>query len=140
MAKGGDDDRLTNLAMHQITFHFSCDPRGSWSSTKGSKRQEAQLDERVYQSEICKKAQARSPRRSLPVGTPKGAKGHPTYIQNVGKISIASFDLMIVRGRYEFNAIFAMLISPLAEMKLISQRYSCLDFDPSPGVAPLSVG
>lgn len=89
MAKGGDDDRLTNQQIlpcrlpHQITFHFCCDPRGSWSSTKGSKRQEAQLDERVYQSESCKKAQARSPRRSLQVGTPKGAKGHPTYIQNV---------------------------------------------------------
>lgn len=53
-----------------------------------------------------------------------------------------------VRGRYEVTLgeaptsgyHFAMLNSPLAEMKLTSHRYSCLDFDPSPCVAPLFVG
>lgn len=62
---------------HQITLHSLCDPRGSRSETKGKHRREAQLDERIYQSESCKKTQTWSPRRSLQVGTPKGAKCNP---------------------------------------------------------------
>ena len=149
--KGGDDDRLANLAIPVAKKREKIPPAAVFHKGK----HEAQFDERIhYQSESCKEAQGSDPpRRSLPSRDSYRSQCakvilHTKNLEEIPLPLVIDDSNSTVRGRYEVTLgegptsgyHFAMLIPLLAEMKLTSHRYSCLDFDPSPGVAPLFVG